>query len=105
MPNKCLSETKVFLQWSLGDLFCTYLNNFFTVVATEQFAAHKYRELHLHTVTRVCVSAQVVDLYSEDGLERPFFCTIETPFSGNVIKITNTGPREFPLTSSIVRPC
>jgi hypothetical protein len=45
---------------------------------------------------------QVVDLYSEDGLERPFFCTIETPFSGNVIKITNTGPREFPLTSSIV---
>ena len=50
-------------------------------------------------------AAQALDLYSEDGLDRPFFCTLATPWSGNIVKITNTGPVEFPLTASIVRPC
>jgi hypothetical protein len=45
---------------------------------------------------------QAIDLYSEDGLDRPFFCTLATPWSGNIVKITNTGPVEFPLTASIV---
>ena len=48
--------------------------------------------------------AQVVELYTEDGLDRPFFCIIATPESGNVVKIINTGPVEFPLTASVVRP-
>jgi len=45
---------------------------------------------------------QVVELYTEDGLDRPFFCIIATPESGNVVKIINTGPVEFPLTASVV---
>jgi len=45
---------------------------------------------------------QVIELYSEDGLDRPFFCIIATPESGNVVKIINTGPVEFPLTASVV---
>ena len=49
--------------------------------------------------------AQVVELYTEDGLDRPFFCIIATPESGNVVKIINTGPVEFPLLASVVRPC
>ena len=45
---------------------------------------------------------QVIELYTEDGLDRPFFCIIATPESGNVVKIINSGPVEFPLTASVV---
>ena len=48
--------------------------------------------------------AQVIELYSENGLDRPFFATFATPFSGNVVRVLNTGPMEYPLTASIVRP-
>ena len=48
--------------------------------------------------------AQVIELYSENGLDRPFFATFATPFSGNVVRVLNTGPMEYPLTASVVRP-
>merc|ERR1712063_241439 len=44
---------------------------------------------------------QVIELYTEDGLDRPFFCYLMTPGSGNVIRIVNTAPVEFPLTCSV----
>tara|TARA_E500000178_G_scaffold356475_1_gene434670 strand:- start:6451 stop:7203 length:753 start_codon:yes stop_codon:yes gene_type:complete len=45
---------------------------------------------------------QVIELYSEDGCDRPFFCILETPGSGNVIRIVNIAPVEFPLFASVV---
>ena len=33
---------------------------------------------------------QVIELYTEDGCDRPFFCILETPGSGNVVRVVNT---------------
>merc|ERR1711998_774561 len=45
---------------------------------------------------------QVIELYTEDGLDRPFFCILETPGSGNVVRIVNTAPVEFPMSAGVV---
>ena len=45
---------------------------------------------------------QVIELYTEDGCDRPFFCIVETPGSGNVVRVVNTAPVEFPMTCSAV---
>ena len=45
---------------------------------------------------------QVIELYTEDGRDRPFFCFLSTPGSGNVVRIVNTAPVEFPMTAAVV---
>lgn len=45
---------------------------------------------------------QVVELYTEDGCDRPLFCVLETPGSGNVVRLVNTSPVEFPMYASVV---
>merc|ERR1712137_1184081 len=45
---------------------------------------------------------QVIELYTEDGRDRPFYCILETPGSGNVVRIVNTAPVEFPMTAGVV---
>jgi len=45
---------------------------------------------------------QVIELYTEDGCDRPFFCFLETPGAGSVIRVINTAPMEYPLTASVV---
>jgi len=45
---------------------------------------------------------QMIELYSKDGLDQPFFATLQTPGSGNVIRIVNTALYEMPMTASVV---
>jgi hypothetical protein len=44
---------------------------------------------------------QGIEVYTEDGFERPFFAVIETPGAGNVVRIVNIGPVEFPMTARV----
>merc|ERR1711953_561690 len=44
---------------------------------------------------------QVIELYTEDGADRPFYTVLQTPGSGNVVRIVNTATVEFPMTASI----
>lgn len=44
---------------------------------------------------------KVIEIYAEDGMDRPFAAIIETPGSGNVIRVVNTSPVEFPLVASV----
>merc|ERR1712151_344980 len=45
---------------------------------------------------------QVIELYTEDGCDRPFFCSVAAPGAGNVVRVVNTAPVEFPMTASVV---
>jgi hypothetical protein len=45
---------------------------------------------------------EVIELYTEDGCDRPFFCILATPGSGNVVRIVNTSPVEFPMSAAVV---
>ena len=51
---------------------------------------------------RLLSRLQVIELYTEDGCDRPFFCILETPGAGNVVRIVNTSPVEFPMTAGVV---
>ncbi len=42
-------------------------------------------------------SKQVVELYTQDGFDIPFFCVLSTMGTGSVVRIINTSPVEFPL--------
>jgi hypothetical protein len=44
---------------------------------------------------------QVIEVYTEDGYQRPFYMIIDTPGSGNVVRIVNTATVEFPLSAAI----
>jgi len=42
---------------------------------------------------------QVMEIYTEDGMDRPFYMVIQSPGSGNVVRVVNTATVEFPLTA------
>jgi hypothetical protein len=44
---------------------------------------------------------QVLAIYTEDGLVRPFLAIIQTPGNGNVVRIVNSAPVEFPIHATV----
>lgn len=44
---------------------------------------------------------QIIEIYTEDGIDRPFYAVMTTPGYKNVVRIVNTGPMEFPLTAQV----
>jgi hypothetical protein len=44
---------------------------------------------------------QIIELYTEDGLDRPFMAIIQTPGTGNVVRVVNSAPIEFPMYASV----
>ena len=46
---------------------------------------------------------QVIELYTQNGLDRPFFCTLSTQGIGSIVRIINTAPIEFPLMAGIAQ--
>lgn len=44
---------------------------------------------------------QVIEFYSSDGKKRPIYAVIETPGSGNVVRIINENTVEFPFTAFV----
>ena len=45
---------------------------------------------------------QVIELHTEDGCHWPFFCILELPEPGTVVRVVNTAPVEFPMSAAIV---
>jgi hypothetical protein len=44
---------------------------------------------------------QVIELYTEDGMDRPFFAILEMPGTESVIRIINEAPVEYPLKAHV----
>ena len=47
---------------------------------------------------------QVIELYTENGRERPFFCVIEMPGTGNVVRVINTATIESNVMIASIVP-
>lgn len=45
---------------------------------------------------------QAIEVHTNDGLNRPFYALLESPGSGNVVRIVNLATLEFPLSAYIV---
>jgi len=57
---------------------------------------------HLELLQGPNNNKQEVEYYASDGYKRPFFTVINSPGSGNVVRITNQNTVEFPLTAWVV---
>lgn len=55
-------------------------------------------QARIEVLTGPSNEAQIMELYSEDGLDCPMYMVLDTPGSQNSIRIVNTASVEFPVT-------
>lgn len=77
--------------------FPTNVQSVYVAIKTEGTPLHARVELLQGPSNK----RQTMEVYTEDGLERPFDCILQSRGNGNVIRIVNTATIEYPIYAAV----
>lgn len=77
--------------------FPTNVQSVYVAIKTEGTPLHARVELLQGPSNK----RQTMEVYTEDGLERPFDCILQSRGNGNVVRIVNTATIEYPIYAAV----